>query len=363
MFESLDAFRAHFAEPTMPIEQCPICSKLPVRMSREVEDQDVSDDRPMPESLQLERILEGNNDEGFEEVFRCSTCRRLYLGQTTFGVGYFDYYATWTRYDVNELFKTTWAVAKRLPDRSVFVVIHDFFPNHALVKFRDTEGWHALDATNRLTSLDKSTLLKIIESDPPRVTGDLELAKRYASFVNHIDVPDEKEHDSIDSIPWMVPLTPDEKSKVNDVSARHRIEPITAEPRGEDVVVRFFVTSRKHLFRRDITLLPDGHYRREGKLLGWNLPIVVETLEMFRSLDAFRAHCGDPTIPLEACPICSKLPEHWNSDADPEPPEMQQLVDFIETTYKRCPTCHRLYESDSHSYGNDIYRGNETSQT
>lgn len=48
---------------------------------------------------------------------------------------------------------------------------------------------------------------------------------------------------------------------------------------------------------------------------------------MFESLDAFRAHCGEPTMSLDRCPICSNSPtntsrhveDHDGSDDSPNP--------------------------------------------
>jgi hypothetical protein len=87
---------------------------------------------------------------------------------------------------------------------------------------------------------------------------------------------------------------------------------------------------------------------------------------IFDSLDAFRAHCGEPTMRLERCPICSAIPERCYRETvsslvadydvdygdegrghDNVPPQVAQLETFIDgpgrDALMRCPMCHRLY--------------------
>ncbi len=271
MFESFDAFRAHCGAPMMPVDQCPICSKIPATTSREVEDHSVRDDRP-PESLRLETFVEGGAGG---ELLRCPTCHRLYVSEVIFGAGYFDYYASWERYDdVEALFNVAWCVAQRLPDRRVEYVLPDFFPNHAIVSFKDSDGWSALDRNNRLTAVnDKAALAKLIDSAPPRVTGDLDLAKRYAAFVDWVENPDDRRQDTFQSIVWRQPLSDFEQQRVDEARAASRVEAAVGERVGEHVRVRFWVTSEHRLICRVITVQPDGRYLREDTVTADYLPI------------------------------------------------------------------------------------------
>jgi hypothetical protein len=365
IFESCDAFRAHCGEPTMPLEQCPICSKVPQRCSREVEDYDVSDDRPV-EALRLERFVEGrSNGDRSGEILRCPTCHRLYLSVTIFGLAYGDYSASWERYPVDELFNVGWCVEQRLPDHRVSLVLSGLFPDHALVRFEDSDTWHALDRSNQLVTLgDKDALARLIDRDPPRVTGDLDLARRYASFVDGIENPGDKRHALFRSIAWKEPLTRDEQRQVDAARAASRIEEAVAEREGDRVLVRFWVTSQRRLICRVITVQPDGQYFRDDTVMAENLPFATKREPMFESLDAFRGRCGTPTMPLEQCPICSKIPERClrttgeEENEDNTVPELDLLVPLVDDEILSCPTCRRVYFHRSVHFGNTIYYGN-----
>jgi hypothetical protein len=106
------------------------------------------------------------------------------LSTTTWVLAYFDYHASCERYDVDALFHVEWCVAQRLSDHDVAWVIPGLFRNHAIVRLEGAWTLHALDGDNQLVALDHSTLRELIERDPSHVTGDLELAKRYAAFVD-----------------------------------------------------------------------------------------------------------------------------------------------------------------------------------
>ena len=100
----------------MPIEDCPICSKIPATCHRENVDCEVVDDRP-PEMLRLEAFVKLQHEvdgDSSGQIDRCPTCHRLYLNDTRFVAPtfYFDYESTWRRHDVDELFATGWCVAR-----------------------------------------------------------------------------------------------------------------------------------------------------------------------------------------------------------------------------------------------------------
>jgi len=106
------------------------------------------------------------------------------------------------------------------------------------------------------------------------------------------------------------------------------------------------------------------------------LELVPDVVEPFASLAALRAHCGDPTMPLEQCPSCSLTPERCDrswvsslvSDYDVDygeegkehkwdhvPAQISQLSPFLAARHEssgdgwlddavlRCPICARLY--------------------
>lgn len=124
MLESLDAFRAYCGEPTMPLEQCPICSAIPERCWRdtmsslvvELEDYEGHDNVP-PQMHQLETLM---NEVGREALMRCPTCHRLYHGKSEFEhVGAQTYMTTtYVRTDAETLYGTELCVSRRLAGRN-----------------------------------------------------------------------------------------------------------------------------------------------------------------------------------------------------------------------------------------------------
>ncbi len=357
-FESLAAFRAHYNEPTMPIDQCSICNKIPPRCDRVREDASCEDNSP-PEVLLLEKFLDGSHDySGHDEILRCPTCHRLYVHDVAW-TGAEDYHSSWERFEIDELFKTEWGVKQRLPDHDVWWVYGRYFPRHAIVRFRRSVA--ALDDNNQLTTLDGATLAKLIDSDPPRLT-DLRLARGYSALVNNIENPDDRRVDSFDEIKWREPLWDFEARTVAAARKASHVEETVAEQVGNEVRVRFWVISGRRLICRAITVHPDGRYRREDTVSAEHLPVALTCPPFFESPVAFRTYCGTPTMSLEQCPICSKLPDRSDGDAGGEPPEYERLVTLVDHVL-RCPTCHRLYDYSTFSGGNDIYRGNETTYT
>lgn len=269
LFTSLDAFRAHGGTPAMPLELCPICSRIPAACRRDLEDGVVVDDRP-PEMLRLERFVHGGSGG---EILRCPTCHRLYLHTHWTGAPD-DAHSSWRRYDVDQLFNVEWCVARRVPHHHVAVVLDELFPAHAIVWFEGAQGWSALDGANRLTALDgAATLATLIERDPPRVTGDLDLARRYAALVDAIEHPADRRHDAFDEIVWRSRLSSEDQRRIEDARAASHVGPAVAERAGEHVTVRFWVTSGRCLIWRTLTVLPGGHYQRDDRVVADDLPV------------------------------------------------------------------------------------------
>ena len=273
MFESLDAFRRHCGEPTMPLERCPICNKIPARCRDE--------EAAPPELSKLEHFIG-------EDVQRCPTCHRLYFYESI-PLGN-DIYTgndrTWgfDRCDVDVLFDLKWCVQQRLPGVNVsWVYSEQFFPNHVLVSFGGND-WGALDRNNQLVILDShEAIAKLIDCDPPRVTGDVELAKRYAIFIDERENPGDRRPGYWNYI-WPDEPTPAEQQLIDDVRAASGIGtgieprvlvelPSVVERDGDRVIVRSWVTSKKRLIFRVITVQPDGHCMREDAVIAENLPM------------------------------------------------------------------------------------------
>lgn len=201
-----------------------------------------------------------------------------------------------------------------------------------------------------------------------RMTDNVDVAKRCALLVDSIDHPTDVVRRRFQDIPIKQGLWTFEERNVE--SAREAVakasggsmEP-TAERNGENVIVRFWGTSQNRLTHRTITMKPDETYVSDDEQHGW-LPIVLPRQPIFESLDAFRTHCGVPTMPIEQCPICSELPQcSYESDGAPMPAEVTKLENFIGEDIRRCPTCHHLYHYERTSYGNDIYTGNDSSES
>ena len=49
--------------------------------------------------------------------------------------------------------------------------------------------------------------------------------------------------------------------------------PRVAERAGDRVIVRLWITSKRRLIHRSITLYPDGHHDREDTVIAEDLPI------------------------------------------------------------------------------------------
>ena len=276
IFASLAAFRSHCSEPTSRLEDCPICSKIEPLLSL--------DEGSPPELARLEHFFG-------ESVQRCPSCRRLYHYQhISYGNDIYtgnDSSEIYTRLTVDELFDHDWAVARRLPDWRVRYVpsANQFFPHHVIVRI-EPDTWAALDHENRLLLLDHDGAFgELIDRDPPSVTADLDLANKYALFVDEIDRPDDRRPGRWDFLHnWNHELTPEQQRQLDDAKEASGLgkglppdavidmHPV-ATREGDTIVVRSWVTSNRRLIHRIITVQPTGHYIREDAVIAEDLPI------------------------------------------------------------------------------------------
>ncbi|MBA3460104.1 MAG: hypothetical protein H0T46_09105 [Deltaproteobacteria bacterium] len=169
IFRSLDAFRGHCGEPSLPIERCPICSAIPDRCYRQtisslVADYDVDygDEgytNTVPSQVsQLEMFVNGPKIDSYqgEALLRCPTCHRLYYGKSKMEhVGARTYSTTsYQRVDIDTIYRSRWCVGWRVPDRDIDAVHpNSYLAHHALVRFPGARTWFLLDDNNQLTEL------------------------------------------------------------------------------------------------------------------------------------------------------------------------------------------------------------------
>jgi hypothetical protein len=284
IFDSIDEFCAHCGEPTLRLEDCPICRAIPERCYREsvsslVADYDVDYgdegrgfDNVPPQVAQLETFIDGDRDA----LMRCPTCHRLYLRRIELEFIFARNYSTWSydRLDADTLFRTQWCVSRRLPDRDVEAIQRsDCFPRHAIVRLREGPAWFALDDRNQLIELRSDTLPQLIARDPPRGLDDPARARWYAEFVSEVEDPDVRVVDSIDAIGWRDPLSDEDPEQVDAVRAASRIEAPTSERGDDGIVVRLWIVSKQRLICRIATVRETGDVRLEDAVIVENLPV------------------------------------------------------------------------------------------
>ncbi len=291
-FESLAAFRAHCGEPTMPLEQCPLCSITPAHcdsswVSSLVSDYDVDYgeegaehkwDRVPAQIAQLEPFLEGaheiSSDGSYEDVvLRCPSCRRLYLrvkdmtyagARTYSGTSY-------QRIEVDPLFRTRCCLALRVPDRKVEVA-YEFFGHHVIVRFDQAGALFSLDDNNQLVELTTEQLPHLIASDPPIGLEEAARARSYCVFVGEVQEPEARNLCSFSQISWRDSLTDEQQQQVDALRAI-RIDDPVAEQVGDDLRVRSWVISKRRLICRVVTVRKSGDTLREDAVIAEQLPV------------------------------------------------------------------------------------------
>lgn len=185
IFRSLDAFREHCGEPSLPIERCTICSAIPDRCYRQTVSSFVSDydvdyggegyTNTVPSQVsQLEMVVNGPKG-GFyrgEALLRCPTCHRLYYGKSEVEhVGACTYMTTsYERVDVETIYRSRWCVGWRVPDRDIDAVDpSSSLAHHVRVRFPEARTWFLLDDNNQLTEVAERGSESLGELKDPRV--------------------------------------------------------------------------------------------------------------------------------------------------------------------------------------------------
>jgi hypothetical protein len=272
-FASLDAFRAHCGEPTMPLDQCPICSKIPDRAYRFEKGGDVETDSVPPEIKQLVQIVGEYSRAGV--VLQCPTCRRIYLHKYDYEFIYGGSEDTdsYERLDIEDAFRSEWMVRQRLDNNTInWVIDQNYFAHNAIVRFNDASGWFAVDENNQRHELTRDTLTRLIERERPTGLDKLDRARHYAHVID--DIVNPRDHTLYGSIDWKKELTEEEQHQVADVEAASgRISGPEAEHVGDHIVVRKWVTSEKRLICRVITIERSGAFTIEDAVIAENLPI------------------------------------------------------------------------------------------
>jgi hypothetical protein len=292
IFRSLEAFRGHCGEPSLPVERCRICSAIPDRCYRQsvsslVSDYDVDyggegyTNTVPPQVSELEMLVNGpklGSYEG-EALLRCPTCHRLYHGKSEMEhVGARTYSTTsYQRVEVDTIYRSAWCVGWRLSDRDI-AAVHpkSFLPRHALVRFPESPTWFLFDDQNQLAelaALDSESLQRAIRSDPPVGLDDPARAISYAGFLAELEDPDVAVIDSIDKIRWRDPAAPGDREQIEAARSASRVEAPAAERIDDHVVVRLWVVSRKRLILRVVTVQRSGTFLREDAVIAENLPV------------------------------------------------------------------------------------------
>lgn len=263
--------------PSMPIEACAICSKIPEDCSRFDKGGETRNDDIPPETEQLVDYL-GHVDGVRGSIKRCPTCRRTYWydSEYEFLIGGSEDSWRYTRMEVDELFRSEWFIRYRMaPAKLEDVEGQPHFRHHALVRLEGT--WRAIDDANAtvmtIASLDDIKQLAAI--DPPAGLDDPETAMRYSRVVDRVTAPRFQSSMFFSTLGWRheSQLTGEERAYIKDLQAASRVEKEKATKHDGHVVVTKWGVSEKKLICRHLTVFPSGEVQREDLVIGENLPV------------------------------------------------------------------------------------------
>ena len=268
------AYRAA-CEPTLPLEACAICTKIPTYCMRFEKGGDLESDNIPPEAAQLVTLL-GHVQGCRGEIKRCPTCHRMYWydSEYEFLVGGSEDTWQYERKELDELFRSEWFIRYRLVPQDVRDTEPQlFFRQHSLARLE--AGWIALHdegATMPIASL--ADIARLAAIDPPADLDQPERAMKYAAIVDRVT---SSEHFSVvtwfGGIDWRYTLTDDERAQIEDLRAASRVDKEQAEKLADRVVITCWVVSQRRLICRVLSVFPNGEVRREDAVIGENLPI------------------------------------------------------------------------------------------
>ncbi|MBA3499640.1 MAG: hypothetical protein M4D80_00380 [Myxococcota bacterium] len=276
--KTLAEFRA-VSSPTMAIEACEICSKIPKRCSRFEKGGDVENDDIPPEAERLVPYL-GPVSGHRGEIKRCPTCSRTYWydHEYEFIVGGSEDTWAYVRLEPEELFRGEWFIRHRLEPRTLGITdveAQPWFGHHAFVRLDGV--WCALDDDNATTmtiaTLDDMARLAVI--DPPLGLDDPENAKRYSRLVDRMTSPRFQSSMFFSTLPWKHDrdCNDEERAQIKDLEAASRVERESAVKLDDRVIVTKWGISERRLICRMLTVFPSGEVRREDAVIGENVPV------------------------------------------------------------------------------------------
>ncbi len=286
IFASLEAFRRHCGQPSMPLEQCARCTAIPDHCYRQsansiVSDYDVDygDERfktTVPEQVsELEFVVNGPRLGHYDgaALLRCPTCHRLYFGKSETEIQTVRTYFTTTyqRTDADSIFRSRWCVEWRLPDRDIAAAHpRSFLADHALVRFPEADTWFLLDDHNQLTELgelSEQALQRALTSARP--DDPIDYVRFLAGLEGAVVI------ESFEAIRWRDPVAGD-REQIEAARSASRVEPPSVELAGDQAVVRLWVVSKQRLILRVVTVRETGAFLREDAVIAEDLPVVIE---------------------------------------------------------------------------------------
>ncbi len=295
---TLSALRTACGEPTMSLEACPICSRIPAHCSRFEKGGDVQHDDIPPEVSRLEGWI-GAIPHRRGEIQRCPTCHRLYWYESEYEFIYGGSEDTYTyrRLSVDQLFHDEWFVELRvggadlarairaalpdLPDQPPKlgrIARQEFFTRHDVVEVEvgDEAVWVALaDEGQSVLTGDLDALARIAAVAPPKGLDQPARAAAYAELADEITSPDRYGFLRVVSfadIPWRAQLTDEERAYIEDLRRASAVKPPQVERVAGGVAVRCWVVAHRKLICRVLTVSPSGALQREDAVIGEMIP-------------------------------------------------------------------------------------------
>lgn len=179
-----------------------------------------------------------------------------------------------------------WPASRTAPDTPLEteVLLQPWFQNHRIVEVRSPLPHPPLQAHLALAPDDAwllltghlETLNHLARRDPPSLQTDQE-ALRYANLVDWWTTESrlgELLLDSFQEIPWLRPLSPEQRAYVRHLEDRFaaQIHPLRIERQEGAWGVTKWLLSAARLLRRTLTVTPQGQLSRQDEVLAEDLP-------------------------------------------------------------------------------------------